>query len=135
MVSRSIRLRHWDIVFYFSSDSDKFGRIRAALLWADAPDSILRQVSDNLSAGRLNEGFCYSNPRERKTVISIGRTSSGPEFLDTVVHEITHVTQDIASTDGIDPFGEEFAYLAGDISHSISDVVCEMSCPKCHDSL
>ena len=37
----------------------------------------------------------------------------------------------IAEEDGIDPYSEELAYLMGDISHDISYVVCELSCPHC----
>lgn len=131
MYIRETHIRRWEIVFMFSFDAYDKERVLSALLWADAPDSIISQVSENISAGRLNEGFCFSNPLERKTVVAIGRTSTGPEFLDTTVHEITHIAQDIAHTDGIDPWGEDIAYLTGDISHEISDIVCEMSCPHC----
>ena len=102
-----------------------------ALIWADAPDSVLRDVEEKISAGILNEGFCFSNPMLRRTVLWVGETSTGPEFLNTIIHEIVHITQDVAHTEGIDPFGEDFAYLSGDISHEISDIVCEMSCPHC----
>ena len=129
MLVRRISVRRWEVIFYFSFDADDKGRILDALVWADAPDSILSKVSESISAGRLNEGFCYSNPRQRKTVVGVGQTSTGPEFLNTTIHEMVHVSQDIAHADGIDPFGEEFAYLAGDISHEVSYVVCEMSCP------
>ena len=109
-------------------------RILDALIWADAPDSIISKVSENVSVGRLNEGFCYSNQIERKTVVGVGKTTTGAEFLDTTIHEIVHITQDVSRKDGIDPWGEDFAYLAGDISRGVSDVVCEMACPHCrHD--
>lgn len=133
MVARFIEIRRWGILFYFSFDIRDKERILESLVWADAPDSIISKVSENISAGRLDEGFCYSNPRDRITVLGIGKTSTGPEFLDTTVHEIAHVAQDIARVDGIDPWGEDFAYLAGDISHGVSDVVCEMSCPHCRE--
>lgn len=131
MIERDIHIRDWDIVFHFSFDKYDKWRILDALLWADAPNSIISQVSENVGSGRFNEGFCFSNPSERKTVLAIGKTTTGPEFLDTTIHEITHITQDIAHTDNIDPFGEDFAYLSGDISHEISDIVCKMSCPHC----
>lgn len=133
MLVRRIQVRRWDVLFYFSFDKSDMGRILEALVWAEAPDSILSKVSENISAGQFNEGFCYSNPGRRRTVVGIGETSSGPEFLDTTIHEIVHVTQDIAREDVIEPWGEEFAYLAGDISRTISHVVCEMSCPHCRD--
>jgi hypothetical protein len=53
-------------------------------------------------------------------------------MMDSVVHEIIHICQHIATEDGIDPLGERFAYLGGDISREISDIVCELSCPHCN---
>lgn len=131
MYIRETHIRRWKIIFLFSFDAYDKEQILDALVWADAPNSIISQVSENISAGRLNEGFCYSNTQERKTIAAIGQTATGPEFLDTTVHEITHIAQHIANTDGMDPWGEDIAYLAGDISHEISDIVCEMSCPHC----
>lgn len=131
MIVREVDIRRWNVVFHFSFDRSDMERLLGALVWADAPDSIIQKVSENIGAGRLNEGFCFSNPRQRKTVVGVGHTSSGPEFLDTTIHEIVHVAQDIAHSDGIEPWGEDFAYLAGDISRCVSDVVCEMSCPHC----
>lgn len=131
MLVRRIHIRAWTAIFYFCFDSYDIGVIKNALVWADAPDSIIQHVSENAMDEHYDEGFCYSNPSDRKSVIGIGITSTGPEFLDSTVHELTHLAQDIANTDGIDLLGEEFAYLAGDISHEISDIVCEMSCPHC----
>jgi len=131
MFSRKINIRRWEIVFFFSFEPEDMERILEALVWADAPDSIIDRVMENVSAGQLNEGFCFSNLHERKTVLGIGETTTGPEYMDTTVHEIVHVAQNIAVEDGIDLRGEEFAYLAGDLSQTVSDVICKMSCPHC----
>lgn len=131
MQAKLIHIRRWDALFYFSFDTKDMERILDALVWADAPDSVIAQVSENISAGILNQGFCFSNPAYRVSVVGIGETSSGPEFLNTAIHEITHIAQHIAGEDGIDPLSEDFAYLVGDISHDISPIICEMSCPHC----
>lgn len=131
MKTRVIHIRHWSIVFLFSFDTYDEGTVLDSLLWADAPASIDFKVSDVVSAGYLDNGFTFSNPEIRRSVVGIGMTSTGPEFLNTTSHEITHIAQHIAEEDGIDPYSEEFAYLVGDITHEISDIVCEMSCPHC----
>lgn len=131
MLSRLVHIRRWSIVFLFSFDTHNEGDVLDCLIWAEAPDSIDSKVSDLVSAGYLDTGFCFSNPEIRRSVVGIGRTSTGPEFLNTTSHEITHIAQHIAEEDGIDPYSEEFAYLVGDITHEISDIVCEMSCPHC----
>ena len=132
MLVRNVNIRHWEILFLFSFDTYDMERIYDALIWAEAPNSIIQQVSEKVSAGNLDEGFTFSNSSLRKTVFAIGKTSSGPEVLDSTVHEIIHITQHIATEDGIDPYSETFAYLGGDISREISDIVCELSCPHCN---
>lgn len=131
MIVRKINILGWTIVFLFSFDTYDMERIYDALLWAEAPDSIISQVSEKVYAGRLDEGFTYSDPSLRHTIFAIGKTSSGPEVLDSTVHEIIHIAQHIAVEDGIDPLSEQFAYLGGDISREVSDIVCELSCPHC----
>lgn len=132
MITRKVTIHDWDVIFLFAFNDGDLERIGEALLWAKAPDSIAGKVADNVLAGRLNEGFTYSNPWLRRTVFAMGETSSGPEVLDTTVHEIIHILQHISMEDDIDPYGEAIAYLGGNLSHTISDIVCELSCPRCH---
>ncbi|MBO7071846.1 MAG: hypothetical protein J6W09_11225 [Bacteroidales bacterium] len=131
MITRKIRISQWTVLFLFSYSALDLEDIEEALLWADAPDSIIEDVRWKVLAGRLDEGFTYSEPSLRRTVYAVGEASSGPEVLDSTVHEIFHIVQHVAMEDGIDIFSEEAAYLAGDISREISDIVCELSCPHC----
>lgn len=132
MIYRKVKIYDWTIRFFFSFDKSDKAAIVDALFWAEAPNSIIRRIMEGLNAGHLNEGFCYSNPSLRCTVLGIGIASSGPEVLNTLVHEIIHICQHMAEEDGIDPLSEEFAYCGGEISREVSDIVCELSCPKCH---
>ena len=131
MKYRRIHIKDWTIRFLFSFDKYDKAQVLDALFWADAPNSIVSQVSKNIQAGRLNEGFCFSNPKLRRTVLGTGIAENGPEVLDSMVHEIIHICQHVAMEDDMDPFGEPFAYLGGDIARSVSDIVCELSCPHC----
>lgn len=131
MITRKVHIHDWTILFLFSFEEKDLGSVLDALFWAQAPDSIVKNASDMVLSGELDQGFTYSDQFHRRTVFAIGRNSSGPEVLDSTVHEIIHITQHIAGEDGIDTFGEEIAYLGGDISRSISDIVCKLSCPHC----
>jgi hypothetical protein len=132
MITRWFVIHDWDIRCLFSFDKRDKAKVLDALFWADAPNSIVTQVSENINAGRLNECFCYSRPSLRRTVLGTGIAESGPEVLDSMVHEIFHICQHMAQEDGIDMFSEDAAYLAGDIAREISGIVCELSCPRCH---
>lgn len=131
MIRRNANIHNWKSTFLFSFDRHDEELIIDALSDAGAPFSIASKVSENIYSGRRNEGFTYSNPSIRRSVVGIGKTTSGPEVLDTTVHEIVHIAQHIAMKDGIDPFSEDFAYLCGHISREVSDVVCKLSCPHC----
>lgn len=131
MIGRTVYINDWTIRFLFSFDRHDMARVTESLVWADAPDYLIDHVLKNMEAGRLNEGFCYSEPSLRRTVLGTGRAESGPEVLNTMVHEIIHICQHMAAEDEIGPYSEEFAYLGGDISREVSDVVCMLSCPVC----
>lgn len=134
MIVRKVHINHWTILFLFSFNQYDMERIYDALLWVEAPNSIVSQVERNVRAGRLNEGFTYSEPSLRRTVFATGMAENGPEVLDSIVHEIFHIVQHMAAEDRIDIYSEDAAYLAGDISREVSDIVCELSCPHCrHD--
>jgi hypothetical protein len=132
MISRKVHIPGWTILFLFSFDRHDMESIRDALLWAEAPDSIIDDVSENVYSGRLNEGFTFSEPSLRRTVFATSGTTSGPEMLNTIVHEIVHIAQHISEENGIDPLSERMAYLCGDIASSVSDIVCRLSCPHCN---
>ena len=104
MLVRKIHIRYWTILFLFSVDQYDMERIYDALVWADAPNSIISKVERNVLSGRLNEGFTYSDPSSRRTVFATGVAESGPEVLDSVVHEIIHICQHVALEDGMGLF-------------------------------
>ena len=132
VITRKAHIRHWDILFLFSFDKSDIESIYEALIWAEAPNSIISKVSENVYAGRLNEGFTFSEPSLRKTVFASGKSTTGEEMFNTIVHEIVHIAQHISEEDGIDPLSEKMAYLCGDIAETVSDIVCKLSCPHCH---
>jgi hypothetical protein len=134
MKTARVNINDWDILFLFSYEPTDLGSVTDALLWAEASDSINQRVRRGVLGGRRVEGFTFSNPSLRRSVSAIRHSDSGPQFLNTAVHEITHIAQDIINSDGIDLYGEELAYLVGDITNEISDIICEMSCPHCRES-
>lgn len=133
MESKSITIRNWDILFLCEYDVWDVDDIMSALSWADAPMAIHDRVFSNVVGGRLDEGFCYSNPSLRRVVAAMGRASSGGEFLSSFCHELRHIADDIAVTDGIDLTGEKIAYLTGEIARMLSNQVCRFTCDHCRN--
>lgn len=134
MISKSIyidryrwRLRLFVAVTRYDVDSI-VNRVQAA----GADGDLVLRIRNNLMRGKMDTGFTYSNRRTRESVMVIGKTSSAREEMNSIAHEIRHLVDDIASTDGLGMRGEEVAYLTGDISASVFDVAKNLLCCRCH---
>ena len=98
---------------------------------AGAPGWVMDDADGLMSAGDYNTGFTYTNPDNLRAVVVVGPTTSGAEYIDTLVHEIHHLAVAIASELGIDLESETPAYLAGDSARALADAVCELGCDRC----
>lgn len=131
MIRRVLKIGRWVVDFLFAIDRyDPDGAI-ACLRDAHAPRSIIDQAIGLMEQGNLNTGFTYSNELFYRSVVCIGPTSSGAEFIDTLTHEIHHLAVAIAGELGVDLESETPAYLAGDTMRAFAEVVCELGCSHC----
>lgn len=92
----------------------------------------LNEAYEVLYQGKKNTGICFSNPRERMSVIVISVTTSAKEFFNSVVHEVSHLVCHIAVEDRINLEGEELCYLAGDTARALYPHIKELLCCNCH---
>lgn len=121
----------WTVYVYYAVDTYYTDEIMERLYDIGCPQEHLQTAYDNLSAGDINTGLTYSNYAQRKTVLVIGLTSSPAQFLNSWQHECAHLRQHIAKCFGIDVWGEEIAYLAGDIAQKMYPVAKRFLC-KCY---
>ena len=82
--------------------------------------------------GRPNEGFTFANQGMKEALVVIGPTTSGAEFQNTLVHEVHHLAVAIANSLGIDLESETPAYIAGDSTRELSDIICWLGCDNCN---
>lgn len=73
-----------------------------------------------LKSGTPDEGLTYSNAKERHTLVVVGHASDLFSALNTLEHETNHLEMHICEEYGIDPYGEDAAYLSGDIKEAIA---------------
>lgn len=131
MIYRVTRINDWEVHLFVYRSEYAVKDIIAILNMMHAPDSIMMRVCENMDADSLNTGFTYSDMNNRRSIIVIGRTESGAEFLNSYCHELRHLIDDIAYTDNMDVRGEEVAYLTGDFCNMVADIVCKMTCKCC----
>lgn len=133
MLKRSIDIERysWHVDFFFALTHYEQPPILSCLRSLDASRSVMERVREKMTDDDVNTGFTYSNPRKRSSVVVIGKSSCGAEFLNSFCHELRHLTDDIALEEGMQIAGEEPAYLTGDIALLLSDIVCKLTCKHC----
>lgn len=95
----------------------------------------LRRAYDNLLRGDLNTGITYSNTAAGETVMVISLTSTPAQFLNSWLHEMRHLSRHIERAFKINPYGEEAAYLAGEIGQRMFPVAKRFVCEYCRKRL
>ena len=126
-----LAIGEWVVDFLFAiNDYDPDG-VLACLYEIGAPESVLDQAYELMERDEPNCGFMFGSIRNKRAVVVIGPTTSGDEFIDTLVHEIHHLAVLIASGLGIDLESETPAYLAGDSARALAKMICELGCPDC----
>ena len=88
-----------------------------------------------LDSGEDNRGITFSNDQDRESIIVIGETSCPAQFSNSFDHEKLHLAMHIARVDNIDPFGEELAYLAGEIGFQTFPIAKRFLCEHCREDL
>lgn len=116
----------------FCTDGYRSEEILSLLSYMEASDDVLSLTEDIINSDILNTGFTYSNPNIYRALVVIGPASSGAEFIDTFSHEIHHLAVAIASSLGVDLDSETPAYIAGDATRDLIDIVCSLGCSKCN---
>lgn len=105
------------------------------LLLIGCPKDELEKAEDVLGDRSDNRGLTFSNVEDRESIIVIGATSCPEEFQHTFDHEKLHLAIHIAKVYNIDPFGEELAYLVGDIGLNMFPVAKKFLCEHCRKEL
>lgn len=132
MTYRLLRIGSWRCHFFFAQYGYEEEDILDLLYDLDAPDDILVSVSRKMRAGRKNEGFTYSNQMTHDAVIVIGPTTSGAEFVNSLSHEIYHLSVAISKSLGLSLEGEGPAYIEGDTMGDLIRLICQFGCDSCN---
>ena len=132
MIHEGLSIGRWHIDFLFAPDGYDTEEGLVYLYDADATDDIIVNAYHIMEDGGDNTGFTFTNQDSRTAVVVIGPASSGEEFINTLVHEIYHVSEAIARSLGYDLSGERPAYMIGDSAMSLAHVICDLGCDRCN---
>ena len=127
MTHRTIHIRGWR-VDVFIEDGYHPDMVMECLEDMGAENDILENAHGLIVENKPNQAFTYSNGR--RTCIYIGWTTSGEEFLNSMIHEIRHLVDHIAAFYGLDN-NEAVGYISGDAALLLAEDICEHGCPHC----
>lgn len=125
----------WSVTVYYAVTGYDVWRIMQELERLGCEGDNLERAYRNLTSGKRNNGITYSNTKERRTLVVIGRTSSAAQFQNSLDHEKGHLGQHISQALGIDPYGEEAEYLAGYVGQRMFEVAKMFICDTCREKL
>lgn len=132
MKHRILYIGRWTVDFFFADDKYDTKEVLSFLYDMGFSYSLILRCKDLMMENRLNTGFTCTDSELMNAVVVIGPSSSGKEFIDTLVHEIQHVAVSIADSIGIDLRSETPAYIAGDAARELTDLICKLGCSCCN---
>lgn len=125
----------WCVRAYYAVSTYWAGKILRDLEGIGCRGLELATARKNLLAGDLDTGLTYSDISGHNSVMVISLTSSPAEFLNSWMHEMRHLSRHIEQACGISPYGEEAAYLAGEIGQRMFPVAKRFLCEHCRKEL
>lgn len=125
----------WMVRVYISVSTYHADEILDDLIYLGCQGENLKRAKESLWEGNLNTGLTYTNIERRETVMVIAKASSGAEYWNSIDHEKLHLLQDIATADGIDPFGEEISYISGEFIRDLFNVAKSVLCDCCRKKI
>lgn len=133
MIHRVLRIGSWVVDFLFAEEDYDIDGVLACMYDIHAPEHIMERAFRIMDSGRYNRGFTYGNPSIRRAIVVVGPTTSGRQFQNTFSHEIDHLSDIIAQSLGVKYDPEGTAYITGDTTMALANVVCYLGCEKCRD--
>lgn len=124
MIAQHVYLEdyEWSIKAFFADDKSTNESLLQFMEIMGCSEKEIASIANMLSSNKKNLGFTYTDYEYMTTIMYVGPTSSIAEFQNTLDHEKGHVCIHIASYYDIDPYGEEYQYLAGEIGERLFDV-------------
>ena len=118
---------YWKVVVYYSLDYDFFDDVTFELKKIDFPKAAIEEVYDTMSSGEAKGVTCSMIP-SHASVVLFNRHSSKADYINTIVHEATHVMQSMLKAYDVEDKSEAPAYTVGYLVMKMYDVFSRIIC-------
>lgn len=126
---------NWSIKVYYAVDTHYVDDILADLMELNPSIREFEKAKGIVTGENKDSGFTFTNYDLMRSLVFIGLTSSPEEFQNTFDHEKGHLISHIGQYYNIDPYGESYQYLAGDIGKKLFPIAKKFICKHCRESL
>lgn len=109
----------WRITVFLPLTRYHVEEILDTLKSIDISEENLATARENLTSGRVNNGFTFSNSGKRETVSVWAVCTSPAMYFNLIVHELHHLSVHIATANGLDLEGEDVCYIHGDTAQHL----------------
>lgn len=125
----------WKAKVYYAVNSYYADEILKELLEYNPTVKEYNKVMNAMYEYEYNTGFTFTDYDNKQSLVIIGLTTSPSEFQNTFDHEKGHLAMHIAQYYNIDPYGEKYQYLTGDIGKKLFRVARKFLCRHCREEL
>lgn len=125
----------WKVKVYYAVNSYYADEILKELIEYNPTVKEYNKVMNAMYNYEYNTGFTFTDYSNKQSLVIIGLTTSPSEFQNTFDHEKGHLAMHIAQYYNIDPYGEMYQYLTGDIGKKLFTVARKFLCNHCRKEL
>lgn len=120
----------WRVTVFLPITRYHVDEILDTLRSIEITDENYNTAKENLTTGRVNNGFTFSNAAKRETVSVWAICTSPAMYFNLIVHELHHLSVHIASANKLDLEGEDVCYINGDTAQHLWDLCHPLICPQ-----
>ena len=117
MIRRDIRLDKydWDVRCFIGYDSGDAVHLCSELMTIGCGSEATSKAYRHFISGGESRGLTYSNVKDKVSIVTIGHSEEESEMVNTIGHELLHVTAHICEAYDIDMSGEQVCYIMGEL--------------------
>lgn len=120
----------WRITVFLPLTRYHVEEILDALKSIGITEENLATARENLTSGRVNNGFTFSDSEKRETVSVWAVCTSPAMYFNLIVHELHHLSVHVATANGLDLEGEDVCYIHGDTAQHLWSLCHPLIAPQ-----
>ena len=113
---------YWTIYIYYNLSAKHFHIVANTLHKLNCNNNTINEIK-SICCNIKNTGFTFTNENKKSSVIGISKVTNTLELLNTIVHELNHITSHICNYYNVINGEEKSAYLTQYIFTKMYNVI------------